>query len=139
MAKNPKRKVRARCLCVLFLVPTGGILFAVPAWQGRIFYLVCSGELLVIACGALSIWAGLFVTWMLTGVVLGELMMLEGKEDFSMYLLFCCITLALAAAIQFSNHVLLPLLVLAAGTALVLFFQGIRNYQLRKEVTGAVS
>jgi hypothetical protein len=126
-------------LCVLLLIPPGGILFAAPAWHGRIFYLVCSGELLVIACGAISIWAGLFTAWMLTGVVLGELGLIENKDDFSVYLLFGCVTLILAAVMQVSNHVLIPLLVLAAGAGLVLFFQHIRNYQLRKKYTGVAS
>jgi hypothetical protein len=126
-------------LCVLLLIPTGAILFAARTWQGRIFYLVCSGELLVIACGAVSIWAGLFTAWMLTGIVLGELRMIEGNEDMGIYLLFCCVTLVPAAVIQVSNHVLLPLLLLAAGAGLVLFYEHIRNYQLRKTYTGGVS
>ena len=126
-------------LCVLLLIPTGGILFAAHTWHGRIFYLVCSGELLVIACGALMIWAGLFTAWMLAGVVLLDLGMLEGREDVSVFILFCCVTLVLAAGMQLSNHVLVPLLLLAAGTGLVLIFEDIRNYQLRKKYTGAGS
>jgi uncharacterized membrane protein len=75
---------------------------------------------------------------MLAGVVLLELGMLEGKEDFGVFMLFCCVTLVLAAVIQVSDHVLVPLILLAAGAGLVLFFQDIRNYQLRKKYTGAV-
>ena len=124
-------------LCLLLLIPVGGLLFAARTWHGRIFYLVCSGELLVLACGAVTIWAGLFTAWMLAGVVLLELGMLEGREDFGVFVLFCCATLVLAAVIQVSDHVLVPLLLLAAGAGLVLFFQDIRNYQLRKKYAGA--
>jgi hypothetical protein len=126
-------------LCVLLLIPPAGILFAAPTWHGRIFYLTCTGELLVIACGTITIWSGLFTAWMLTGVVLEEAGMLEGNEDFRAYLLFCCVMLVLAAVIQLSNHVLIPLLLLAAGTGLVLIFEDVRTYQLKKTYTGAGS
>jgi|GEM_PF-2272411 len=123
-------------LGVLFLIPVGALLFAARAAHEKGLYCVCSGVIPVIACGALSIWAGLFTAWMLAGVVLSVWGMLEGNDDFRMYLLFCCATFFIACAVQLSNHVLLPLLVFAAGAGLVLFVQVIRDYQFRKEYSG---
>jgi hypothetical protein len=120
-------------LCLLPLLPFGAILFRGRSWHGRVFYLVCSGELLVIACGVLSLWAGLFAAWMLAGVVLAELQMLEGRADLLKYFLLCLLMLVPAAVVLVANHTLEPILVFAAGLAAVLFLQGVRSYRMRKE------
>jgi hypothetical protein len=126
-------------LGLLLLVPVGGVLYATRTWPDRGFYLLCSGQPLVIACGTVTIWAGLFCAWMLAGMVQGAWGALDSYGDFRVFLLFCAVTFPVAAIIQLSNHVLLPLLVLVTVTGLVLFIQLVRRYQFRKQYTGAVS
>jgi cell division protein FtsW (lipid II flippase) len=77
-------------------------------------------------------WAGLFVIWMLAGLIAASLGLLASREDFPVLLLFWAASLLIAALLQLSDHVVLPLLVLGAGCALVIGFQVIRDYQFRK-------
>jgi hypothetical protein len=105
----------------------------------RIFYLVCAGELLVVACGAVSIWGGLVVAWMLSGIVATALGMTGSRNDIVAFLTFCFGTLLGAMMIQLANHVLFPLFILCSGTAILLAVQTIRDYQFRKQYSEARS
>jgi len=107
------------------------------SWHDRGFYLVCCGEILVIACGILNLWAGLFVVCMLVGIVCEVQQLLESRQDLSTFALFCGVSLGITLLVQLSNHVLLPLIILGGVTALILIIQSIRSYQFRKHVTGA--
>jgi hypothetical protein len=108
------------------------------AWPDRVFYLTCSGILLVVACSAASTGEGLVVAWLLAGVIATVMGMIWSKKDIPAVLMFGSSTLAVALMIQLANHVLLPLLILGAATALVVAALAIRDYRFRKEHTGAL-
>jgi hypothetical protein len=115
----------------------GGTLFLTRQWPDRAFYLTCAGQPAVIACGAANIWAGLFVVWMLTGIVAGSMGLIQSRQDYYFLLLFYGLTCILAAVIQASNHVFFLVLALGAGLALLAGIITIRGYQFRKEYIGA--
>ena len=115
----------------------GGVMYYTRTWQDRAFMLLCAGQPLVIACGAISLYAGLFVVWMLAGIVLSAMGMFGSGPDRRSFLYFCGATLLIAAGIGQANHVLLPLLVLGAVTVLFIAVLTIREYQFRKHYTGA--
>jgi hypothetical protein len=123
---------------LMLLAVVGIILYSTTAWHDRIFYLVCAGGLLVVAAGVMNLWAGLFVVWMLAGLTCGAQGLLESRKDYYALLLFWGCTLVIAAVIQVSNHVILPLLLSGAGTGLIIGIQVIRNYQFRKQHSGAL-
>lgn len=114
----------------------GGVMYYTRTWQDRAFMLLCAGQPLVNACGAISLYAGLFVVWMLAGIVLSAMGMFGSDSDRRSFLYFCGATLLIAAGIGQANHVLLPLLVLGAATVLFVTVQTIREYQFRKQYTG---
>ncbi len=103
----------------------------------RVFYLVCSGSLLVIACGTASIWEGLIVAWLAGSSIASAMGMAASRNDIMALLAFGVCTLAVALMIQLANHVLLPLLVLCAVTAGIAAVLSVRDYQLRKQCSGA--
>ena len=106
-------------------------------WHDRVFYLVCSGALLVVACGTTSIWEGLAIAWMLGGIIATATGMEVSRDDIPAVLTFGACTLAVALMIQLSNHVLLPLLVLSAASAGIAAVMAIRDYRFRKLCSGA--
>jgi len=124
-------------ICPLLLVLTGIVLYTTRTWKDRAFYILCAGLPLVIALSAVQIWAGLFAVWMLAGIVLAELEMLASGNEWMSYAAFCGATLVIAAGIQVSNHVLLPLMILAGIIALIVAVQILRDYRFRKQYTGA--
>ena len=116
-----------------------GVVYATRTWHDRALYLLCAGQLLVIGSGAMNLWYGLFAVWMLAGIVLGTLGMLGSRPELRSYLLFCLFALIIAAGIEVSNHVLLPLLVLGSAAVLFVAAVTIRTYRLEKQYTGAPS
>lgn len=121
----------------VLLVLAGIVLYATRTWKDRVFYILCAGQPLVIALSAVLVWAGLFAVWMLAGTALAALGMLASGDDWRTYAVFCGATLVIAAGIQVSNHVLLPLMILAGLAALFAGFRILRDYQFRKQYTGA--
>jgi hypothetical protein len=103
----------------------------------RVFYLVCSGVLLVVACGTISIWEGFIIAWTLGVIIATAAGMRVSRNDIPALLTFGSCTLAVALMIQLANHVLLPLLVLSAVIAGIAAVLAIRDYQFRKECSGA--
>ena len=120
-------------LLLLFLIT----LVLTRSWHDRGFYLVCCGEILVIACSITNLWAGLFAVCMLAGIVCEVQKILESREDLRTFALFCGVSLVITLLVQLSNHVLLPLVILGGMTALILIIQSVRTYQFRKHFTGA--
>ena len=106
-------------------------------WHDRGFYLVCSSVPLMIGAGMMNIWAGMMVIWMVAGTICTSLGILASREDMMHFLGFCGCVLLVTLLIDVSNHVLLPLLVLAGGVAVVLLIQSVRAYQFRKYYSGA--
>jgi len=121
----------------LLIALFGGVMYYTRTWLDRAFMLLCAGQPLVIACGAISLYAGLFVVWMLAGIVLSIMGMFGSGRDRRSFLYFCGATLVIAAGIGQANHVLLPLLILGAVTVVFVAVQTIREYQFRKHYTGA--
>jgi hypothetical protein len=121
----------------LILITLFGItLYYTAPRNDRIFYLVCAGELLVVAAGVTMLWAGLFMVWMLAGVVCGVQGLLVSRTDYYTLILFWGCTILIASVIQVSNHVILPLLLFGLGTGLILGIRMMRNYQFRKHYSG---
>jgi hypothetical protein len=110
-----------------------GIFYAIRNWHDRAFYLVCAGEPLIVACGAINLWAGVFVVWMVAGIVCNAMGLLEFLMGIKSFVLFCGIAAIVAILIQVSNHVLLPLLILTAGTGAILAVQAVRDHQFTKQ------
>jgi len=121
---------------LILLVLFGSVLYLTRTWHDRAFYLVCAGEPLVIGCGAVNIWAGLFVVWMLAGIICPAMGIPVPGSEIKAFLLFCCATFFITLIIQLSNHVLLPLIILCAGTGLILTVKSVRDYQLKKQYSG---
>jgi len=121
----------------LLLALTGMVLYVTRTWKDRVFYILCAGQPLVIALSAVLVWAGLFAEWMLSGIVLAELGRLTSRNDWLTYAAFCGVTLVIAAGIQASNHVLLPLIILAGLITLFAAVRILRDYRFRKQYSGA--
>ena len=111
----------------------GSIFYAVRNWHDRVFYIVCAGEPLIVACGATNLWAGVVVVWMVAGIVCNAMGMLEFSGGIKSFVLFCGVATIIAILVQVSNHVVLPLLILAVGTGAVLAVQAIRDHQFKKQ------
>ncbi len=122
---------------VMLLLLFSGILIITRTWRDRGFYLICGGVPLVIACGIMDLFAGLFAVCMLAGIVCGALGLLKTRRDLVPFALFCGSSFLIALLIQVSNHVLLPLLILGSMTAIILAIQSVRTYQFQKHCTGA--
>ncbi len=124
-------------LAILFLGLFVTVYRLTGNWHDRVFYLVCSGVLLVVACGTTNIWEGLIIAWMLCGIIAASTGMRLSRDDLPAILIFGACTLAVALMVQLANHVLLPLLVLSAVVAGIAAVMAIRDYQFRKECSGA--
>jgi len=121
----------------LLLALTGIVLYVTRTWKDRVFYILCAGQPLVIALSAVLVWAGLFAEWTLSGIVLAELGRLTSRNDWLAYAAFCGVILVIAAGIQASNHVLLPLMILAGLITLFAAVRMLHDYRFRKQYTGA--
>ena len=124
-------------LNIALLLLVCGILVITRTWHDRGFFLVCGGEPLVVACGIMNLWVGLFSACMLAGIVYGALGLLESRKDILSFALFCGGAFFVALLIQVSNHVPLVLLIIGGVTAIILAIQSVRTYQFRKQYTGA--
>ena len=124
-------------VALLLAVLTGITLYLTRRSPDRAFYLTCAGQPAAVACGIISIWAGLFVEMMLAGMVAGTMGLLVSREDYQYLLLFFCLSSLLALVVWFSNHVFPLMLAFAAALALLALVVMIRGYQFRKECTGA--
>lgn len=124
-------------LYLLLLALPGIVLYVTRTWKDRVFYILCAGQPLVIALSAVQVWAGLFAVWMLAGTVLAALGMLEPGDDLLTYSAFCGTTLVIAAGIDASGHVLLPLLTIGGLTAVFTMVFTVREYRFRKQYIGA--
>jgi 4-amino-4-deoxy-L-arabinose transferase-like glycosyltransferase len=120
----------------LLFVP-GVVLYLARARHDRAFYLVCSGQPLVVATGVVNLWAGLFVACMLAGMTCGALGILSMKKDYLVLVLFWGCSALGTLILQASNHVMLPLALFGAGIILLIVIQMIRNYQFKKQYSGA--
>ncbi|MCX6689160.1 MAG: hypothetical protein NTZ39_05675 [Methanoregula sp.] len=120
-------------LNLILLCLFGGIFYAVRSWHDRAFYLACAGVPLIIACCVMSTWMGLVSVWMVAGIVCNAMGILEISDDIRIFILFCGATVPVALVVQVSNHVVLPLLIFVAGTAVILAVQAVRDHQFRKQ------
>lgn len=123
-------------LNLIFLALLGITMYYTASWNDRIIYLACAGEILVVSAGVMNLWAGLFMVWMLAGMICSVQGLLESRQDYYALILFWGCTLLVASVIQVSGHVSLPLLLFGPGTGLILTIQMIRNYQFRKQYSG---
>jgi hypothetical protein len=92
--------------------------------------------LLSAAAGHLNLWAGLFAVWMVAGTICTSTGLLAEPADVRHFLAFCGTSALIAVLIEFSNHVVLPLIILTCGIALILIVQSVRTYQFRKYWSG---
>lgn len=116
-----------------------GVYGITRTWHDRGFYLVCSGVLLTAATGSLNIWVGLVTLWMVAGTVCSSHGLLRNTHDMGYFLLFCGTTAALALLIAVSNHVVIPVVILLAGSTVLLLVQSVRRYQFKKHYSGGDS
>ncbi len=105
-------------------------------WPDRVFYLVCSGILLVAISGAASVWEGLVLAWMAAGVIATVMEIHVSAQDLPALLVAGSVTLAITLMIELANHVLLPLAILCGITGCVLAVMAIRDYRFRKQYSG---
>jgi Ca2+/Na+ antiporter len=98
---------------------------------------LCASQPLIIACGLMNIWAGLFVVWVAGALSAGQLERLSTRQDLLFLLLFFLSTFLLAGMVQLANHVTPLLALLGAGLALLLLVLVFRDYQFRKHYSGA--
>ncbi len=120
----------------LLFVP-GIVLFLTRTRHDRAFYLVCAGEPLVVATGVVNLWAGLFAACMLAGITCGALGLLSLKKDYLLLVFFWGSAAIVTMILQLSNHVRLPLILFGVGIVLLIVIQMIRNYQFKKQYSGA--
>lgn len=106
-------------------------------WHDRGFYLVCSSVPLMIGAGMMNLWAGMMVIWMVAGTLCTTLGLLASRQDLIHFIGFCGWVLIVTLLIEVSNHVLLPLLILAGSVVVVLAIQSVRAYQFRRYYSGA--
>ena len=124
-------------LNILVALLLGGVLYLTRDWPDRVFYSVCASQPLIIACGLMNIWAGLFVVWMAGALTAVQLERLSSRQDLLFLLLFFGSTFLLAGMVQVANHVTPLLALLGAGLALLLLVLVFRDYQFRKHYSGA--
>jgi hypothetical protein len=123
---------------ILLTVLLGCVLFMTRNQPDRAFYGICASQPLIIACGLTNIWGGLFVVWMVAGIIAGTLDRVSSRQDLFRLLLVYGSTLVLAVMIQLSNHVVPLVVLLGAGLGLVFAVLTLRDHQFRKRYSGAV-
>lgn len=123
--------------CLLLALLPGIVLYLTRRWPDRAFYLTCAGQPAVIACGSITILAGLFAALMLAGMAGATLGLFTRRGDYRDLVLFFCLALVPALLVFASNHVFLLLAALGAVLALLLVLLVVRDYQFRKGYTGA--
>jgi hypothetical protein len=106
-------------------------------WRNRGFILICSSVPLIVSCAIQDIRVGAGAACLLGGIVSSVLGLLDTRGDLPSFGLFCGTVGLVALLVAFSNHVIAPLIIIAGIASLVLFIQSVRNYQFRKEYSGA--
>ena len=124
-------------LSIILLTLFIGTFLITRGRRDRGFYLICGGVPLVVACGIINIWAGLFTVCMLAGITCTALGVLESRQDLESFAIFCGSSALITLIIYVSNHVFLPFIVLAGITAVILAIQSVRSFQFRKYCSGA--
>ena len=123
-------------LYLILLLVFWGVAYLTRLWPDRILYLCSAGVLLVIALSFSSIWAGLVMAAILTAMILRSLNLLENSSDTKNFLMYCGMITVVAACLEFSNHVLLPLLLLGTVTAGLVVVHTIREFRFRRVYSG---
>lgn len=126
-----------RYLPVLLTLPLGAVLYLARDRPDRLLYGVCAFQPLIVASGLLDLRAGLFAVWICGALAASLSGWLSSRQDLLFLLLFCAGTLLLAILAGFSNHVSLLPAALGAGLGLILLALVLRDYQFRKQYTGA--
>jgi hypothetical protein len=119
-------------------------IFAAVYWRTRVssdrlFYLAGTGTLLVAACGAVSIWEGLAIAWLVSGTIAAAQGIMLSRGDLPAAAGAILATLAMALLIAWSDHVLLPLALLSGITGIVVIVMAIRSYRFRKQYAGGTT
>lgn len=110
----------------------GGVFYATRRWHDRGFFLICAGIPLMVACGAMSAWAGLVAGWMVAGCTCNAMGLLARPRERQLFGVFCAATLPVALIVYFSNHVVVPIIIFAVVTGAIVAVQQIRDHQWRK-------
>ena len=121
---------------IITLCLFAGIWFGIRAWHDRAFYLVCAGLPLILACGSINLWAGLFVIWIIAGISCNAMGIFKETSEIRLFVLFCGVTVLVAVLVQVSNHVVVPLILLSIILAIILAIQAIRDFKFRKQYRG---
>lgn len=124
---------------VLLLFILAVVLVTTRTWPDRALFIVCIGEPLIVACSMMNLWAGLFSSCMLTGILYGTLAFLKSLTDLAIAGSFFFVFIIITIAIQVSNHVLLPLVAISVVAGLILLIQSIRNYQFARQYTSGAT
>jgi len=119
-------------LSLILLCLFAGVLYATRRWHERGFFLICAGVPLMVACGAMSTWAGLVAGWMVAGCACNAMSLLARPRERWLFGVFCTATLPVALIVYFSNHVVVPIIILAVVTGAIVAVQQIRDHQWRK-------
>ena len=106
------------------------------SWRDRIFYLICTGALLVTICGVLSIWEALVISWMIAGIIAALMDISVSERDLPIVLAGLAVTFAVTLMIELANHVLFPLIVLCGISGILFMVMVIRDYRFRKQYYG---
>jgi hypothetical protein len=103
----------------------------------KTIFIIASGEVLVIAVGAASFWAGVIAQAAVIGVVLEDKGDMSDTRGRSFFALYCVAVFTGAFIFDLANQVLLPFL---AGTAVVaaaaIIFAGVQEIQERRMYSG---
>jgi hypothetical protein len=105
---------------------------------GRVFYLAVTGTLLTAVCAAASTGEGLVIAWLGGGLIAGVMGARLSRHDIPALLAGGIFTVALAALIEWSNHVLLPIVIMGGIAGCFLAVMAVRDYRFRKQYTGEV-
>ena len=122
-------------ILLAMIVPV--VLYMTREWKDRGFYLVCAAIPTVIACGMMNLAGGLIAACMAAGLFCSVLGLLSTRGDQNLFAAFCGISIVITLLLGFSNHVVLPLIILGIAAASILAIISIRMYRVRKHYTGA--
>lgn len=106
-------------------------------WHDRFFYVACSGVLLVVICGAISIWEGLIIAWMVAGILATVTGVTVSVHDLPAVLAGGVATILITLMIELANHALLPIAILCGITLGFLAVIILRDYRFQKQYSGA--
>ncbi len=100
-------------------------------------FIIASGEVLVIAVGAASFWAGVIAQCSVIGLVLEDRECLADSRGRSFFALYCIVTFTGAFIFDLANQVLLLFLAVTAVVAgAAIIFAGVQEIQERRMYSG---